>query len=101
MGTSDLAERALYQGLIKLAAAYVHVVRGNPIGLMRNLSGARAYLETSEREGPGFAIAAGIDLPALLLAVDERLASAPTIAEALARAPMVLLDLVPPAPPIR
>ena len=41
------AERALYQGLIKLAAGYVHAVRGNPIGLTRNLEGARKHLETS------------------------------------------------------
>jgi len=31
-----LAEKALYQGLIKLAAGYVHAVRGNPIGVTRN-----------------------------------------------------------------
>ena len=30
MGTDDLPERELYQGLIKLAAAFVHGVRGNP-----------------------------------------------------------------------
>ena len=41
MGTDDLAERALLQGLIKLAAAYVHDVRGNPAGIARNLEGAR------------------------------------------------------------
>ena len=32
MGTDDLAERALHQGLIKVAAAYVHAVRHNPAG---------------------------------------------------------------------
>ena len=32
MGTDDLEERALHQGLIKVAAAYVHAVRGNPAG---------------------------------------------------------------------
>ncbi len=32
------AERALLQGLIKLAAAYVHDVRGNPAGIARNLT---------------------------------------------------------------
>ena len=41
MGTDDLVERALLQGLIKLAAAYVHGVRGNPAGIDRNLEGAR------------------------------------------------------------
>ena len=36
MGTDDLVERAWLQGLIKLAAAYVHGVRGNPAGIVRN-----------------------------------------------------------------
>ena len=42
MGTDDLGRRALLQGLIKVAAAYVHDVRGNPAGIARNLTGARA-----------------------------------------------------------
>ncbi len=37
MGTDVAADRALLQGLIKLAAAYVHAVRGNPAGIARNL----------------------------------------------------------------
>ena len=41
MGTDDPAERAVLQGLIKLAAAYVHDVRGNPAGVRKNLDGAR------------------------------------------------------------
>jgi iron complex transport system ATP-binding protein len=45
MGTDDLAERDLYQGLIKLAAAGVHAVRGNPEGVRRNLLGAAGRLE--------------------------------------------------------
>jgi rhodanese-related sulfurtransferase len=44
MGTADLGERAVLQGLIKLAAAYVHAVRGNPPGIQRNLVGARHRL---------------------------------------------------------
>lgn len=44
MGSDDLTERALHQGLIKLAAAGVHGVRGNPAGMARNLVGARAHL---------------------------------------------------------
>jgi uncharacterized protein len=75
MGTSDLAERALYQGLIKLAAGYVHAVRGNPIGLARNLEGARRHLETSQTLDPTHAQAAGIDLPRLMAEVDLRLAA--------------------------
>ena len=33
MGTDVVAERALLQGIIKVAAAYVHDVRGNPAGI--------------------------------------------------------------------
>ena len=39
MGTDDPGERAFLQGLIKLAAAYVHDVRGNPTGIVKNLTG--------------------------------------------------------------
>jgi hypothetical protein len=48
MGTANLGERELYQGLIKVAAAFVHGVRGNPPGIARNLEGAR-----SRRATPG------------------------------------------------
>ncbi len=44
MGSDDLAERALHQGLIKVAAGYVHAVRGNPAGIVKNLEGARRHL---------------------------------------------------------
>jgi hypothetical protein len=71
MGTDDLAERELYQGLIKLAAAFVHGVRGNPRGIAKNLEGARARLAAALAAGsaPG-----GIDLVALVADIDERLA---------------------------
>ena len=72
MGTDAPAERALLQGLIKVAAAYVHDVRGNPAGIARNLTGARALLREAAEDGPA-TNAAGIDLPALLAAVDARL----------------------------
>ena len=52
MGTADLAERNLIQGLIKVAAADVHGVRGNPAGIRRNLEGARDRL----RSGAGGSI---------------------------------------------
>jgi hypothetical protein len=71
MGTDDLAERALLQGLIKLAAAYVHSVRGNPQGVARNLEGARTRLEEAHEDGRH---AAGLDLHALLADIDVRLA---------------------------
>jgi hypothetical protein len=69
MGTDDLAERALHQGLIKIAAAYVHAVRGNPAGIARNLTGARHHLVLAEPAGPAW----GVDTRALVGAVDERL----------------------------
>jgi predicted metal-dependent hydrolase len=70
MGTDDLAERALHQGLIKVAAAYVHAGRGNPPGITKNLAGARRHLALA---GPA-AAAWGVDLGALIADVDARLA---------------------------
>jgi predicted metal-dependent hydrolase len=101
MGTADLAERALYQGLIKLAAGYVHAVRGNPIGVSRNLRGARSHLETSHRLDPGVGRGAGIDLPALMAEIDSRLAAVPATVDGLAAGRGPLIDLLPEAPPIR
>jgi predicted metal-dependent hydrolase len=71
MGTDDLAERDLLQGLIKLAAAYVHAVRGNPRGISTNLSGARDRLADAQEDGRH---SAGLDLDALLADIDTRLA---------------------------
>jgi hypothetical protein len=89
MGTDHLAEREFVQGLIKLAAAYVHGVRGNPAGIEKNLRGARARLAASlEPDGTGpvptlpasDAPAAGlpgplaaVDRRTLLTAIDERI----------------------------
>jgi hypothetical protein len=71
MGTDDPAERDLIQGLIKLAAADVHGVRGNPRGVARNLQGARDRLR---RVPDGDAIAdIELDLANLLEAIDRRL----------------------------
>jgi predicted metal-dependent hydrolase len=72
MGTAEPAERDLLQGLIKLAAAYVHGVRGNPLGIARNLTGARDRLADA-LDSPA-AAAAGIDVAALVAAIDDRLA---------------------------
>ena len=72
MGSADEAEREFLQGLIKLAAAYVHSVRGNPLGMAKNLRGARARLVAAS------AYPAEIDVPALLGAIDERLAGLAT-----------------------
>jgi predicted metal-dependent hydrolase len=101
MGTSNQAERALYQGLIKIAAGYVHAVRGNPIGVARNLQGARQFLATSERLDPEVARAAGIDLTVLLAMIDVRLVAVATAADDLARGRGPLIDLLPPAPHVR
>lgn len=76
MGTADPGERALIQGLIKLAAADVHGVRGNPRGVAQNLDGAlarwRAALAAGQT-GP-----AGMDLSALIRDGEERLRHART-----------------------
>jgi hypothetical protein len=70
LGSPDLAERDLLSGLIKLAAAYVHAVRGNPTGVLKNLRGARERL----RRGTAAAGAAiPIDVEALVAAVDLRI----------------------------
>jgi hypothetical protein len=73
MGTDDRAERALLQGLIKVAAAYVHDVRGNPAGIERNLVGARALLVEAAETGPAINVA-GVDVARLIGEIDERLA---------------------------
>lgn len=73
MGTDDLAERALLQGVIKVAAAYVHGVRGNPAGITRNLTGARILLAEAATDGPPINVAR-IDIAALIHAIDLRLA---------------------------
>jgi predicted metal-dependent hydrolase len=73
MGTPDLSERALLQGLIKVAAAYVHDVRGNPAGIRRNLDGARGLLVDALETGPVDNVA-GVDIAALVAEIDLRLA---------------------------
>ena len=70
MGTADIPERELHQGLIKLAAAYVHAARGNPLGQLKNLRGARERLAAAIAGG---ADPRGLRLESLLAAVDERL----------------------------
>lgn len=70
MAAADPGERELLGGLIKLAAAFVHAARGNPAGAGTNLRGARERLvgaAAADRDG-------GLDLPALLAVIDDRLA---------------------------
>jgi predicted metal-dependent hydrolase len=73
MGTRDIVERELVQGVIKLAAAYVHAARGNPRGVEKNLRGARVRLASGAPAGSQL----GIDVPSLLEAIDRRLAQPP------------------------
>lgn len=89
MGTADVAERELYQGLIKLAAAYVHAVRGNPLGVSTNLRGARARLASAASSDP---LAGGLDLADLIDAIDVRLERGPdqSLARPLADAPALV-----------
>jgi predicted metal-dependent hydrolase len=101
MGTPDLAERALYQGLIKIAAGYVHAVRGNPIGLTRNLEGARRHLMTSIELDPAWCERAGIDVHGLVAELDVRLASVRAVVAQLPTNPRVMLELAEAAPRIR
>ena len=80
MGTDDPDQRALLQGLIKVSAAYVHDVRGNPVGIRRNLEGARRLLREATmppRSVPGTDPVRdrldGIDPSDLISAIDLRL----------------------------
>jgi predicted metal-dependent hydrolase len=70
MGTADLDERALIQGLIKVAAADVHAVRGNPAGVRRNLEGARDRLRSG---AAGSITGVELDVERLLVAIEARL----------------------------
>jgi predicted metal-dependent hydrolase len=69
MGTADVAERALLQGLIKLAAADVHAARGNPCGVATNLRGALERLRVASDRAPGIVV----DLPTLIATCAGRL----------------------------
>jgi predicted metal-dependent hydrolase len=73
MGSSDIGERDLVQGLIKVAAAYVHQARGNPLGVDKNLRGARARLDAARSHDQAIADLAAIDVDALVAAIDDRL----------------------------
>lgn len=76
MGTADPAERALIQGIIKLAAADVHGVRGNPHGVVRNLEGALERLRYAAGDPRPDPRLDGLDLPTLIDAIASRLEQA-------------------------
>ena len=71
MGARDLAERELIQGVIKLAAAFVHGARSNPAGIEKNLRGARERLSGGVDAGRRL----GIDVEELVRRVDAWLAA--------------------------
>ena len=78
MGTADPVERELHQGLIKLAAGFVHAVRGNPLGIVKNLRGARERLARADgREARRRSVpqARGDRRAGLVSAIDVRLAA--------------------------
>jgi hypothetical protein len=87
MGTDDPGERDLHQGLIKLAAAAVHAGRGNPLGVRKNLTGARlrlahgAAIKAGDREG--------LDVAAIVDAIDGRLAELAAAPQAALRQPAI------------
>jgi predicted metal-dependent hydrolase len=74
MGTRDLPERELIQGVIKLAAAFVHGARSNPAGIEKNLRGARERIANGLAAGPELRI----DASALLRSIDDWLADPTT-----------------------
>ena len=76
MGTDDVAERALLQGLIKIAAAAVHDGRGNPPGVVRNLEGALERLEAASAAGVSSAPGIQVDLTRLIAEAEAWLAVA-------------------------
>jgi hypothetical protein len=69
MGTADPGERDLLQGLIKLSAAFVHSARDNPVGIAKNLRGARDRFAGAITAGRR----AGIDVPTITARIDARL----------------------------
>jgi hypothetical protein len=105
MGSAEQAERDLDQGLIKLAAAYVHAGRGNPLGMRKNLEGARrrlaAVVDTHRESGEAAMAAAGVDARRLLEQVETRLEVLRGLGSGGARAsaqPSDLPRLLPPPP---
>ena len=94
MGTDDPGERDLHQGLIKLAAAFVHATRGNSLGIEKNLRGSRELLAGGNEAGAS----EGIDVPRIISAIDDRLAGlerSEPLESAPRTAPMDPVDPIP------
>jgi hypothetical protein len=87
MGTDDPTERDVYQGLIKLAAAYVHRARGNALGTAKNLSGAEARLARAATCGR--AVVVGVTVAPLLADVRRRTPPAGQPADSTLPAPIL------------
>jgi len=97
MGTADPGERDLLQGLIKLSAAFVHSARSNPIGIAKNLRGARDRFAGAITAGRR----AGIDVPTITAQIDARLAALSgddPAAHAAALEPAIEIARLPPVP---
>jgi len=99
MGTADPGERDLLQGLIKLSAAFVHSARSNPIGIAKNLRGARDRFAGAITAGRR----AGIDVPTITAQIDARLAALSASADdpkahAAALEPAIDIARLPPVP---
>jgi hypothetical protein len=80
MGTDDAAERELYQGLIKLAAAYVQAARGNAKGWRQSLENARRRLSAVSAASsgrPDKGDVTGLDVSELVEEVDRALDTGP------------------------
>jgi predicted metal-dependent hydrolase len=73
MGTADPTERALHQGLIKLAAGYVHALRGNPEGMTKNLRGAHEWLAVVVEAGTPALARTDVDVARVVAAIEARL----------------------------
>jgi iron complex transport system ATP-binding protein len=103
MGTDDTSERALHQGLIKVAAAGVHAARGNAEGVRRNLEGASRRLALVPQDAGGTLgeALARVDLPAVRDWVAAALAALAAV-EGGGDAPRAVAGLVAAAPaPVR
>ena len=102
MGTREPAERDLYQGLIKLAAAYVHGARGNRLGMDRNLEGAAERLRRADdgAEAADDGFVQGIAVRSLLAEVNARLRAAEPGPTAHVGPPSITRRDDPSAPPV-
>jgi predicted metal-dependent hydrolase len=92
MGTDDALERDLYQGLIKLAAAYVHRARDNQLGVSRNLAGAQDRLA---RVAARRATEQGVNVADLLAEIRRRLPADGGLADPDQAPPLLQLMEVP------